>query len=186
VEAACWLLLAIGVLGAADIFLFHVRAQHIRRHPAARRELVTHALRGPTYALLFLGASNLSFRGAWLDALVGLLALDLGVSLADFTLERESRQGLGGLPTGEYLIHIAIALLYGAMLASVARAAPELWARPAALVLEPVGPPVLRLVLAAMAAGAAISSAQDALAVVRLSRPAARRAVGRAKGLPGR
>ena len=47
-ESATYLLLAIGGLGALDIFAFHTRAHAIRTLPSARTELVTHALRGPT------------------------------------------------------------------------------------------------------------------------------------------
>ena len=59
-----WLLLVLGVLGATDIWLFHTRAHHLHDHGPARAELVTHALRGPTYAPLFSMVPNATFAGA--------------------------------------------------------------------------------------------------------------------------
>lgn len=85
------LLFLIGLLGAADIVLFHTRAQRLHAHRPARAELFTHFLRGPTYAALFLGVPNLSFGGNWFHGLCGLLAFDLAISIADFWLEPESR-----------------------------------------------------------------------------------------------
>lgn len=44
---ASLLLLAMGLLGASDIALFHQRAHRLHARPEAAAELVTHALRGP-------------------------------------------------------------------------------------------------------------------------------------------
>ncbi len=40
------LLFAMGLLGAADIVVFHMRAHDLRHRPESRAELVTHFLRG--------------------------------------------------------------------------------------------------------------------------------------------
>jgi hypothetical protein len=170
-NVACWLLLAIGVLGALDIALFHVLAHDLRRHRESRAELVTHALRGPTYALLFAAVPNLALHGAWFWALVGLLAVDLAISIADFALERRSRALLGGLPTGEYLLHVSIAILYGAFVAAVAFEAGAWADLPTRVAWEPAPvPDVLRWTLTAMAPLVLATGALDALAVVRLGR----------------
>jgi hypothetical protein len=115
-----WLLLVLGVLGATDIWLFHTRAYHLHDHGPARAELVTHALRGPTYALLFSMVPNATFAGAWLWALLALIAFDLAISIADFWLEPASRRALGGLPRGEYLLHVLLAMVFGALVTAVA------------------------------------------------------------------
>jgi hypothetical protein len=119
VIVSSWLLLVLGVLGATDILLYHSISHGIRRHPAARGELFTHFLRGPTYALLFLAVPNLELRGLWLVALLALLLVDLAISIADFWLETDSRAGLGGLPRGEYLLHVVMAMLFGGLVAAV-------------------------------------------------------------------
>ncbi|HKX46824.1 MAG TPA: SRPBCC family protein, partial [Planctomycetota bacterium] len=112
-SAASALLLAMGFLGATDIALFHKRAHRLHARPEAVPELVTHALRGPTYAALFLAVPNLDARGAWAVLLLGVLAFDLAISIADFWLEPATRRPQGGLPRGEYLLHIGLAMLFG-------------------------------------------------------------------------
>lgn len=111
---ANYLLVALGVLGGIDILLYHSISHGIRTHAESRWELVTHAMRGPTYAILFLAVPNFEMRGAWAVMLALLLAVDVGISIADFWLERESRAGLGGLPSGEYVLHMLMAMLFGA------------------------------------------------------------------------
>jgi hypothetical protein len=110
-----YLLFALGLLGGADILLYHSISHGIRHHADSRAELFTHFLRGPTYAALFLLVPNFTFHGAYVVALLGLLAFDLGISLADFWVESRSRRFFGGLPRGEYVLHIILAMLFGAL-----------------------------------------------------------------------
>jgi len=167
----CYLLLALGLLGAADILFFHTLAQRLHDHRPARAELFTHFLRGPTYALLFAGLPNFEFQGAWFWALAALLALDLGISVADFWLEPESRKALGGLPRGEYLLHVLIAMLYGALVLAVWVEAGAGRHQPTALRWIDVGAPLpLRLVLAAMAPLVLLTGLSDLRALIRLGR----------------
>src|SRR5262249_8669450 len=97
-DVASWLLLVIGFVGAADIVFYHTLAQPLPAHPPARAELVVHSWRGPTYLLLFVLVPNFALHGLWYWALLGLLVLDLAISVCDFALEKESRCELGGLP----------------------------------------------------------------------------------------
>ncbi len=169
-----YLLLAIGLLGGADILFFHTLAQQLHRHRPARAELVTHCLRGPTYALLFLGVPNFSFEGAWFWALVALLVFDAAISVADFWLEPESRRDLGGLPRGEYLLHVAIAAGFGALLLSIWNEAGPGRAAPTALRwIDSGAPPVLRGLLALMAPAVLWTALRDLAAVIRLGRKTA-------------
>lgn len=169
--AASCLLVGIGVLGAADILFFHTLAQHLHEHRPARAELVTHALRGPTYCVLFLAVPNLAFSGGWLYALLGLLAFDLAISVADFWLEPASRRALGGLPRGEYLLHVFIALLFGAFVAAVLFDNRAGFGAPSAIGWASDGVPQwLRALLAIMAAGVLASGLSDCAAVRRLGR----------------
>src|SRR5687767_12477753 len=117
--AANYLLLALGILGAIDILLYHSVSHGIRTHTESRWELITHAMRGPTYAILFLIVPNFELRGAFAIALALLLLIDIGISIADFWLERQSRAALGGLPSGEYVLHMMMAMVFGAFAMSL-------------------------------------------------------------------
>lgn len=167
-----WLLFGLGLLGATDILLFHVRAHDLRHHPECRRELITHFLRGPTYAVLFLAVPNFQFFGGWLLALYGLLAFDLAISIADFWLEPESRRALGGLPRGEYLLHVLLAMLFGALVASIAYESAGRLSMPTGLIRLSLVPAPLRLALAVMAPIVLATGLADLAAVRRLSRQA--------------
>jgi hypothetical protein len=167
------LLLLIGVLGATDIWLFHTRAHHLHEHPPARAELITHALRGPTYAVLFLLIPNFTCHGAWFVALIALLIFDLGISIADFWLEPARRRALGGLPRGEYLLHVVLALLFGGMCAAIGYECRGNLGEPTALRWIDDGVPTwLRIVFVPMATGVLWSGISDFLAVRKLSHTA--------------
>lgn len=167
--APAWLLFLLGLLGATDIWLFHTRAHHLHDHAPARAELVTHFLRGPTYCALFLMVPNYTFHGAWFAALLALLVFDFGISVADFWLEPASRRALGGLPRGEYLLHVIMAMLFGGLVAAVWYEAGGALAEPTALRWQAEGSGVwLRATLAVMALGVLWSGLADLAAVRRL------------------
>jgi hypothetical protein len=171
--ASSWLLVSLGVLGATDIWLFHTRAHHLHEHEPARAELITHFLRGPTYFLLFTLVPNFSFHGGAMLALLGLLAFDLGISIADFWLEPASRRALGGLPRGEYLLHVLMAMVFGALVAIVIAANGHQLYEPTALRwLALDEQPWLRALLFVMAIGVLCSGLSDLAAVRRLARSA--------------
>jgi hypothetical protein len=168
VAAPVYLLFVLGLLGAADIALYHTVSHGIRHHPDSRAELVTHALRGPTYAALFLLLPNFVLAGWWFLAIPGLFLIDLSISIADFYLEGESRRRLGGLPAGEYVLHIVLAMLFGALVASVLYEAGHWLWESSAVRYEPAAvPALLRLALAVMAVLVLISGLQDARAALR-------------------
>src|SRR6266705_2033159 len=99
-EAPTYTLFLLGCLGAADILIYHSVAHGIRSHPSSARELITHSLRGPTYAVLFLFIPNFLMQGCFAWALLLLFAFDVAISIWDFSLEQGSRRLLGGLPSG--------------------------------------------------------------------------------------
>jgi hypothetical protein len=169
--SATYILFLLGCLGAADILLYHSVAHGIRSHPDSRRELITHSLRGPTYAALFILIPNFAMFGGYFWLLVGLFAFDVAISVWDFALERHSRQFLGGLPTGEYLLHMVMAMLFGALVTSVVFSSYSWVSSATLLAYAPARvPAVLRLVLAIMAVIVLFSGAQDALAALHLKR----------------
>jgi hypothetical protein len=170
-EIATYLLLAIGILGAADIALFHTVANGIRAHADSRWELYVHSLRGPTYGSLFLLIPNVQMHGAWFWALLALFALDVAISLWDFALEKASRATFGGLPTGEYILHIVIAMFFGGLVAVVSLQCGA-WANlPTNLQFAPAAVPVMvRILLAVMALVVFWTELGDLRAAIRHSR----------------
>lgn len=169
--AATYLLFVLGVLGAVDILLYHSVSHGIRSHQDSRDELIVHALRGPTYAALFILVPNFALHGLFFWLLIGILAFDVLISLVDFMLERKSRAFFGGLPSGEYVLHIVLAMLFGALVTSVFYGAWG-WSRlPAAVVYAPAETPAsLRGIMAIMAVLVLGSGAMDLLAAIRLYR----------------
>ena len=169
--AANYVLLALGILGGTDILLYHSVSHGIRSHTESRWELVTHAMRGPTYAALFLIVPNFRTCGFFAVTIAALLVLDVGISIADFAVERRSRAKLGGLPSGEYVLHMMLAILFGAF---VALAAPKLveWAKlPTRLIASgELAAGWVRATLVIFAAGVLSSGLMDAAAAVRLMR----------------
>lgn len=168
-EVATYILFLLGCLGATDIAVYHSFAHGIRSNPDSRSELIVHSLRGPTYALLFLLIPNIQLHGIYFWCLMALFVIDLAISIIDFALERESRRFLGGLPSGEYILHIILAMLFGALVTAVSFSALEWRNLPAQIVYVPADvPDLLRLIMAVMALLVFISGIQDALAAWRL------------------
>lgn len=118
-EVATYLLFILGLLGGIDVLFFHSIAHGIRQHSGSRTELILHSFRGPVYALLFLGVPNFVLRGAYWWMLVGVLAIDFLITVLDFLVERRSREMLGGLPTAEYILHLLMAVLFGAFVMAI-------------------------------------------------------------------
>jgi hypothetical protein len=115
--AANYLLLILGILGGTDILLYHSISHGIRGHADSKWELLTHAMRGPTYAILFLLVPTFELHGVFAVGMMILLGVDVGISILDFSLEGRSRELLGGLPSGEYVLHMVMAMLFGAFVA---------------------------------------------------------------------
>lgn len=169
-SVATYLLLGIGLLGALDILVYHTRAHGLRRRPAARVELVTHSLRGPTYALLFVVVPSFAAHGAWFVFMLAVLAFDVGISLWDFSVEKRSRAAMGGLPTGEYVLHSIIAMLFGAFVACYCIAGAAWPSLETAWVYQPNVPRPVQALLGVMAVGVLASGIADGRAVLRLGR----------------
>ncbi|HYV44876.1 MAG TPA: SRPBCC family protein, partial [Myxococcaceae bacterium] len=142
-STAFYLLLLVGHLGAFDVVYFHWWKCRLGDRPECRREVLWHTARHLIYGLQFLWVANLRFHGAALIALVVLYAADVFVAWADVWEERDSRKAQGGLPRGEYLMHIILSVLVGAYMMAVFAACRPDWALPAAVVVEPPAVPVL-------------------------------------------
>lgn len=167
---ATYLLFFLGCLGATDIAVYHSIAHGIRNNPDSRHELIVHSLRGPTYAGLFLVVPNFALEGVFFWLLVGILLFDLALSIWDFAIEGSSRRFLGGLPAGEYVLHIIIAMIFGAMLASVFFESGAGGMMSMAIKYQPAEvPEILRIILAGMAVLVLFSGIEDFRAACRLA-----------------
>lgn len=168
-ELAIWLLFAIGVAGGTDIVLFHCTSHGLRSNPDSWLEEFTHFLRAPTYTTLFLLVPNFAMEGAWYWVLVAILVFDALVSVFDFAVEGNSRRFLGGLPAGEYVLHMVIAMVFGAFVLSVLQLASVAGNLPTRFAYAPFGvPDWLRATMAVMAALVAWSGYYDLKAFLRL------------------
>jgi len=153
-----------GVLGAFDNVWNHEWRERLPSRPGARRELILHALRGGLYAPVFLTFGWLSLRGLYGWAFIAILAIELGITLADFVEEDRSRK-LSGL---ERITHAILTLNYGGF---VALAAPEV----IAAALQPTGIAVVERgwiawLMTVYAAGSFGFALREALAARRLGR----------------
>lgn len=93
------------------------------------------------------------FAGAWYAAFVAIFVADVVIAMSDVIVEPASRRSQGGLPAGEYFMHIVLSVLAGAYLHAVAVATAG-WAElPTALTWAAAAPWPLRATLGVMAVG---------------------------------
>ena len=170
-HTASLLLVAIGLLGAFDVAWFHTRQARLVERAECRREAWIHVARGLVYGAQFLLVPNVRFAGAWGLALGGLFVVDAIVAALDVLEEPRSRAAQGGLPAGEYFMHVVLSVLVGAMLHAVAS---EAWAArtlATEVTLAPNAPSWMRALLAIMAAGSAGVAVVEALALIDQALP---------------
>jgi uncharacterized protein (TIGR01777 family) len=101
------------LIGALDNLLHHELTEKLPAHVSARRELALHSARELIYALLFLVVAWIAPLGLWAWALVGLLVIEVIITLADFLEEDRTRI----LPAFERVLHTILAVNFGFVLA---------------------------------------------------------------------
>lgn len=166
------LLLLIGLLGAFDVFYFHRRQARIAERPDARREAWIHVARGVVYTAQFLVLPNVKLAGLWYAALVALFVIDAAIAIADVLVEPDTRASVGGLPRGEYLAHVVLSVLVGALLYSVVMHTHAWAAAPTRIAWEPSMPVWLRLVLGVLAMGCFVTTLDDLARILTQQAPA--------------
>jgi len=122
-EAAFYILLIAGHLGIFDVIYFHNYKCNLRSRPECQREVFWHTIRHAVYATQFIVIANFRFHGLALVILAIVYVADVVVAWSDVLEETASRRVQGGLPRGEYFMHIVLSLLIGAYLMTVARTA---------------------------------------------------------------
>jgi hypothetical protein len=171
--AAFYLLLAMGLLGTFDVVYFHIYRCRLHLRPECQREVLWHTVRHLVYALQFLWVPHLRFQGLALVGLGVLYAADVFVAWADVWEEKDSRASQGGLPRGEYLMHVVLSVLVGLYLMSTFRAVwPDRLLPTAIVVSPPAVPAALRAWMTLMGVVALGAFAHD------LTRWLSRRASG--------
>ncbi|MEQ1501599.1 MAG: hypothetical protein ABMB14_05180 [Myxococcota bacterium] len=123
------LLMVAALIGAADVLYFHLYRFRLYAQPGSVAEEVTHLVRH----VLFLGIVLVMLVDPPLarPLVVGLFAVDQLNNGIDVLLERSSRAPLGGLRSGEYLVHVASTLLTGMAIATF-------WWAPTGAALSPI------------------------------------------------
>jgi hypothetical protein len=146
------ILLVMSLLGAFDIAYFHTYRCRLARRPESRTEAWLHVVRGFIYALQMALVPSVRFAGAWYAAFVALFVADVAVALADVAVEPASRRSQGGLPGGEYFMHIVLSILAGAYLHSVLTTSMPWASLPTGVAFAPAAPLALRAALGVTAA----------------------------------
>ncbi len=109
------LLLVMATIGSIDGSYYHTYKFELFRQPSARLETVTHVFRAYSLAIAAWVLVHYIPQGVWYWALVALFALDFLDDVVDVLIEPKSRAPLGGLPPFEYLIHMLVMGLSGAI-----------------------------------------------------------------------
>jgi hypothetical protein len=99
------ILAAACTVGAVDVLYYHLHRFRLFAQEGSVAEEITHLLRHVTFLAVIPLLASGSTSPAVDRAILALLAIDLVNSAADVLLERRSRAPLGGLPSGEYLVH---------------------------------------------------------------------------------
>jgi hypothetical protein len=169
VALALWLLAVQGVFGAFDTLYYHEWRARLPSRPEAALELRIHAARDALYAVLFVTLPWIAWRGAWTLVLALVLLAEIGLTLADFAIERKVRRSMGDVFAGERVTHALMGILYGAMLANLIPALRDAASLPTELAWSPAPVPVfLRYALVLMGVGVLLSGVRDLAAAAGL------------------
>lgn len=155
-----------GCLGAFDTVYHHELTEALPQRDGARRELQIHAARALLYALLFAGLAYWEWHGWLALVLVGVFAVEIGLTLWDFVVEDRTRL----LPATERVTHTVLAINGGAFLALLALDIPAWSGGGTGLAWHPHG--WLSAFLALCGAGVGLSGLRDLFAALRLGRVA--------------
>ena len=112
-KTAIWLLLLQASLGAfVTLFYLEYRLK-LARGAHTRVELQLHASRDFVYAIIIGSLGFVTWQGAFVWVLLGLLLSEICITLWDFIEEDKIRR----LPAGERAMHAVMGIVYGAFLA---------------------------------------------------------------------
>lgn len=108
-----WTLIASQIaLGGFDTLYHHEFTERLAWRASQRHELQLHSVRNFIYALLFSTLGWLEVHGTWAVLIMGLLGVEIIITLLDFVEEDISRK----LPASERITHTLLAINYGGVL----------------------------------------------------------------------
>jgi hypothetical protein len=149
--AAFYILLVAGHLGLFDVIYFHTYRCRLTQRIECQREVFWHTIRHLVYATQFIIIANLRFHGAALIPLALVYVMDVVVAWSDVLEETRSRKAQGGLPAGEYFMHVVLSLLIGCYFVCVFQAVWPDRLLPTAIVVDaPRVPLILRAYMSTM------------------------------------
>ena len=153
------------LLGAFDNLWHHEITEDLTHKPSARGELTLHTVREFLYAVIFTSVAWVRWEGAWAYGFVGIMAIEIVITLWDFVIEDQTRK----LPAFERVLHTVLAINFGAILAVWT---PELshWAA-APTALAPTGYGIWSWIMTLFGLGVFAWGLHDLAAVVRLGVP---------------
>jgi hypothetical protein len=170
-EVSFYLLLVIAHLGLFDVLYFHNYKCKLHLRSECQDEVFWHVWRHLIYGLQFLWVANLRFHGFALALLGVLYFFDIYIAWSDVWEENKSRRAQGGLPRGEYFMHVVLSLLVGAYLINTFQAVwPDRNLLTAVVYLPPDVPFVLRMLMTAMGVIALFTFTSDLLKWLRFDR----------------
>ena len=160
------LLSAQALLGAFDNLWHHEITERLPSKRSAASELALHSARELIYAVVLIQLGWFALQGSWSFLLAAALVTEIVITLADFVLEDRTRR----LPPSERILHTILAINFGMILIAFAPTLAQWWSRPTAIVDTPHG--IYSWLFSLFAFGAVSFSLRNALAVLRLRRPA--------------
>jgi hypothetical protein len=126
-------------LGAVDGIYLHLWRYRLHARAASRYEHRLHTVAAVLFAGTLPALHLWETGGLLLWTGIALVVADLGASIADMFSERDSRADLGGLSTGEYVLHMLVMSARGAALALALGARPaEAWSLASPWILGPM------------------------------------------------
>ena len=115
-----YIAIVLSAMGAFDTLYYHEYKLGLPTLPTAKLELRLHAVRDFFYATIFFSLGWLEWRGAFAAVFAAIILVEIFITMCDFVEEDMTRK----LPKGERVMHSAMGIVYGTLLASLA---PVLW-----------------------------------------------------------
>ncbi len=173
-----WIILLIQIaLGGIDTVYHHEFTERLAWRPSQKNELCLHGIRNLIYGAFFMVIGFAELHGAFAFALLGLLTIELLITLTDFVEEDRTRK----LPWTERILHTLLTFNYGLLMALLV---PVFWnwaQQPTGFSFTYHG--ILSLLMLPAAIGVSIFGLRDLAAARRLRRITQRPAKTLAAGL---
>lgn len=158
-------LLAHGLIGGADVILNHEIIARLPRQRWALTEQYFHTLREIAFGIIFIALAWFEWHGWYAGVIVLLFGLETWISTMDTVVEWNTRL----LPWTERVMHVALFVNFGIVLALLVQSLLAWSSLPTALAGVDYG--WASWLLTAMGIGSLGWAVRDALSIARLRRP---------------